>query len=70
MDTQQILTFVLVAIAFGYLLLRAVRKASGKESDCDGCAGACGKPIATSGKRAAPQVTPLVTLGAPPRRKN
>ena len=62
MDVQQIITLFLVAGAFAFLGRYVWAKIRSQNGDCGGC-GMCGKPSAKVGVRAAPQATPLVTLG-------
>jgi len=74
MDTQQILTLGIVAVAGLSLGRRMWLQAKGTaEGDaCGGCGGGCGKPVAPKpAVRPAPQATQLVTLsvGAPPTRR-
>ena len=63
MDIQQILTLGIVALAFAFLGRHVWAKIRAKGGDCGGC-GMCGRPAPKTGVvRAAPQATPLVTLG-------
>lgn len=66
MDVQQIVTFAIVAVAASFLGSRLWKQAQG--NGCDGCGGACGKPVAKPGVRPAPQAVLLVTLSARPKR--
>ena len=65
MDAQQIITFGIVAVAAVSLARRLWKSAQGH--GCDGCAGACGKPVTNKAVRPAPQAVTLVTLSV--RRK-
>ena len=66
MDAQQIVTLGIVAVAAVSLGRRLWKSAQG--AGCDGCAGACGKPVTNKGVRPAPQAVPLVTLSVRPKR--
>jgi|GEM_PF-3034956 hypothetical protein len=69
MDTQQLITLLIVAVAAFFLVRRLWKQAKGGEDACGGCGGGCGKPV-NPNVRAAPQAKPLVTLGPPPPRRH
>ena len=70
MDIQQIITFLIVAVAATFLAHRLWKQAKGGEDACGGCGGGCGKPITpNTAVRPAPKATPLITLGPPPPRR-
>jgi hypothetical protein len=73
MDVQQIITFLIVAVAATFLARRLWGQAKGTEDACGGCGGGCGKPVKPDAKptavRPAPKATPLITLGPPPPRR-
>jgi len=66
MDAQQIITLGIVAVAASFLGKSLWKSAQG--NGCDGCAGACGKPVTNKSIRPAPQATPLIALAVRPKR--
>lgn len=64
MDTQQIITLMIVAVAAFYVIRRLWRAITNRDGGhCAGC-GECGKPARPGDLRSAPKATPLITLSA------